>query len=462
MVKHPMTTAYKQVFAAMFAFSTGLSGSGALAAESSNLTWPSTYPCASGILLAEQVKDKAKLTGQSTTVAPKTVSFSTPIKIGFITSLTGAAAPSAQFMVNGIKLYMDQIHYQMGGHKVDLIIENDESNPAKGMAMYRKLVEDDKCDIIAGLALANVGYAIAPLCDKYKIPTCYVISAGDDLTQRQHHDWIVRTGWNSSQPSQPFGEWVFKTLKYKRVVTLGMDYQFGWEVVGGFQKTFEDAGGKVVQKIWAPLGFTDFSRFIKEIRKDADAVFIVTFGKAAVVFPKQYKEMGPKLPLIGGGSSVDETILSQAGDDAIGTVTPMCYSAALTTPANKKFAAAYKAKDQGNDPSFYAESAYSCGMWINKAITSLKGNVSNKNDLLAALKNVSLKDLPRGPERLDDRANPIQNVYVRKVEKVNGHLQNTVIHTFPDVSQYWKYTADEFLKQPVYSKDFPACKYCSP
>jgi branched-chain amino acid transport system substrate-binding protein len=455
MAKLPMTIVSKQVFASMIAFAISVSGSCSYAVDHAHSIFSSRT------LLAEQVKDKLQHVGVELAAAPNAVVSATPIKLGFITSLSGAAAPSAQYLVNGIKLYLDQIHYQMAGRTVELLVENDESNPAKAISVYRKLVETDKCDIIAGLTLANVGYAIAPLCDQYKIPTCYVMSAGDDLTQRQHHDYIVRVGFNSSQASQPFGEWVYKTLKYKRVVTFGMDYAFGWEGVGGFQKGFEDAGGKVVQKIWAPLGFTDFSQYIKSIRKDADAVFIWTFGKAAEVFPKQYREFGPKLPLIGGGASTDETILAAIGDEAIGIVTPFQYSAALKTPANKKFVSEYRAKENGQDPSFYVESAYTCGSWINKAITALKGNVSNKPALLAALKKVVLTDAPRGPVRLDSRANPIQNVYVRKVEKVDGRLQNTVIYTFPNVSQFWKYNPNTFLKQPVYSRDFPPCNYCS-
>jgi len=453
MLKHPTTNRSKLFLIGAATFSFLSVNCDARAADKHNLL--------PGRTLIAQSKGVAKAAGSKSS-APAAVSSSAPIKIGFITSLTGAAAPSAKFMVDGIKLYMNQIHYKMAGRDVELSIVNDESNPATAMAAYRKLANEDKVDIIAGLALANVGYAIAPLTDQCKVPTLYVISASDDLTQRQHHNWMVRTGWSSSQPSHPFGEWVYKTLKYKRVVTFGMDYAFGYEVVGGFQKSFEDAGGKVVQKIWAPLGFSDFSTYIKKIHKDADAVFVCTFGKAAAVFPKQYKQFGPGLPLIGGGSSVDETILPQLGNEAVGTVTTMCYSGALNTRANKKFVAALHAAYPNDEASFYTESPYTTGMWINQAVTALKGNVSNKEALLAALKKVELKDAPRGPVKLDDRANPIENTYVRKVERVGGRLENTVIETFPNVSQFWKYDAATFLKQPTYSKDFPPCKYCTP
>jgi branched-chain amino acid transport system substrate-binding protein len=383
-----------------------------------------------------------------------------PIKIGFVTSLTGAAAPSARYNVNGIQLWLDQIHNKIAGRPVQLIIENDESNPATMKAKVKKLIEEDKVQVIDGFVLANIGYAAAPLADKYQIPFVYTTAASDDLTQRQHFNWLVRSGWSSSQPTQPFGEYAYKKLGYKRIATIGMDYAFGYEQVGGFQRGFEDAGGKIVQKIWAPLGFQDFTSFIKDIDKDADAVFIVTFGRAAEIFPKQYKEFGPKLPILAGGSAFDESILDTLGDEAVGALSSLSYSAVLNNPANKKLEAAYKAKYH-EEPNWYSDTGYTSGLFIQKAIESLHGDTSDKAKLLAALKKVEIKDAPRGPVKLDNHANPIENVYVRRVERKNGKLQNTVIETFPNVTQFYKWPEAEFLAQPVYSKEYPPCKNCA-
>ena len=298
-------------------------------------------------------------------------------------------------MLNGIQLFLQLRHNKMAGRNVQLIVENDESSPATAAAKVRKLVEDDKVDMIDGLLLANIGYAVAPLAEKYKIPMVYAVSAGDDLTQRKRANWIVRTSYSSSQASHPFGEWAFKKLGYKRVVTIGMDYPFGWEVVGGFQQSFEQAGGKVIQKIWAPLGFRDFSQYLSKIHPDADAVYVVTTSAAAEIFPKQYKESGMKLPIIAGGSSFDECILPHLGDEALGAISASQYSAALNTPANKQFVKDYRAKFN-LDPSSYSENAYTTGLWMEKAVESLKGDTSDKEKLLAALRQVELKDAPRG------------------------------------------------------------------
>ena len=272
---------------------------------------------------------------------------------------------------------------------------------------------------------------------------------------------MVRTGWNSSQSTHAFGEWVAKNLKYKKIATVGFDYAFGWESVGGFQRTFEEQGGQIVQKIWTPLNTNDFSPFIAQIRRDVDAVFVVFFGRGSLQFVKQYSDSGlkAKIPLLGNGTTTDESVLPQMGDEALGVYTTLHYSAALDNPANKRFAKAFEAK-AGKMPSYYAETCYTNARWIVEAIKAIGGKVEDREAFLAALKKVELKDFPRGPVVIDRWGNPIQNVYIRKVERVGGQLQNTVIFTYPQVSQFWKYNPEEFLKMPVYTRDYPPCKFC--
>lgn len=381
------------------------------------------------------------------------------IRIGFVAALSGVGAEASKDMVNGIELYMDQVHHTIAGKQVTLIEENDESSPATAIAKIQKLVNVNHCQILDGFLLGNIGYAIVPTIEKCEIPTVYAVVASDDVTQRKPCKWVVRTGWSSSQPVHPFGEWVFKQLGYKRVVCLGMDYPFGWEVVGGFQKSFEEAGGKVIQKIWAPLGFQEFTPFLNQIDKNADALFILTSNVAAGIIPKELKARGIKMPVIAGGTSYDETVLRHLGDEAIGVISVAPYSAALDTATNKRFVSAYKAKYH-TAPSFFAEAAYTSGLMIGKAIESLKGDVSDKQKVLAALKKAQVDNAPRGPLSLDAYGNPVENIYVRKVQRVNGQLQNTVIAKFENVGQFWHWTPEQFLKQPVYSRSYPPCKYC--
>jgi branched-chain amino acid transport system substrate-binding protein len=164
--------------------------------------------------------------------------------------------------------------------------------------------------------------------------------------------------------------------------------------------------------------------------------------------------------MIGIGTSFDEAIVRKLGANAVGAVTALPYSAELDTPANKRFVQAFRAEYK-TDPDFYAEGGYTSTMWIHHAVDALKGDISDKRKFMAALKAVELKDAPRGPVKLDDMNNPIENIYVRKVEMSNGAAHNTVEATFKDVGQFWKWNPQDILKQPSYSKDYPPCKFCS-
>jgi branched-chain amino acid transport system substrate-binding protein len=382
-----------------------------------------------------------------------------PIKIGFITPLSGGMAANGKDMLAGIQLYLEEIGYQAAGRKIELIVEDDEATPATSLTKTRKLVEKDGVHVMSGGLMASTGYALAPYIDSKEIPMTYPIMAPDDLTQRQRAKWIVRTGWNSSQPNHPLGEYAYNVLKFRKVATMALDYAFGWENVGGFQKTFEDAGGKIVQKIWTPLTVTDFSPYLAQISKEADAVYVMFTGRTTLQFNKQYQEFGLKgrLPLVGGGTTTDEHALPSMGDEALGVITSLHYSEALNNPANKKFVKAYREKAK-KAASYYSEGTYTGARWIVEAIKAINGDVENRPKFMEALRKVELKDVPRGNFKLDDYGNPIQNVYIRKVERVGGELQNSVIHTIPNVSQFWKYKPEEFLKQPVYSREFPPLK----
>jgi branched-chain amino acid transport system substrate-binding protein len=382
-----------------------------------------------------------------------------PIKIGYITPLSGGMAANGKDMLAGAELYLEEIGYQAAGRKIEFIVEDDEANPATGLTKTRKLVEKDGVHIMSGGLMASTGYALAPYIDSKELPMTYPIMAPEDITQRQRPKWIVRTGWNSSQPNHPLGEYAYQTLKLRKVAVMALDYAFGWENVGGFQKTFEEAGGKVVQKIWTPLTVTDFSPYLSQISKDADGVYVMFTGRSTLQFTKQYKEFGlkDKLPLIGGGTTTDEHALPSMGDEAIGIITALHYSEALDNPANKKFVKAYRAKAK-KAASYYSEGTYTGMRWVVEAIKAVNGDVENRPKLMEALRKVEIKDVPRGAFRLDDHGNPVQSVYIRKVERVGAELQNSVIFTYPNVSQFWKYKPEEFLKQPVYSRDYPPLK----
>jgi branched-chain amino acid transport system substrate-binding protein len=384
-----------------------------------------------------------------------------PIKVGLLVPQTGPLAANGKDMINGLTLFLEEQGYRMAGREIKLIMEDDEGKPATGLVKARALVEEQAVHLLTGPLSAAVGYAVAPYIDGKKVPAIFPIVSAEDITQRKRSPYIVRTGWSSAQPSHPFGKWVYDNLAYRKVAVIGYDFAFGWEVAAGFQRTFEEAGGQVVQKLWPPLGTADFGPYLAQLRRDVDAVYAVFSGADALRFAKQFNEAGLKarLPLIGGGTFTDEHVLRTMGDEALGIVTALHYSAALATPANRKFAQAYEAKFK-QIPSYYSEGTYVAMIALKAALEASAGDIENVDRFLSALRKVDLSDAPRGPMRFDDFGNPIQNIYVRKVERVGGRLQNTVIHTIPNVSQFGPYKAEEFLKNPVYSRDYPPCTHC--
>ena len=376
-----------------------------------------------------------------------------PIKVGFLAPLSGPYVQNGRDILNGFLLALDEIGYRAGGRRIELIIEDDEAIPAVGLTKARKLVERENVHVMAGTLLSSTGYALAPYIDAMRVPMVYPVVSADDLTQRKRSKWIVRTGWSASQPNHAFGEYAYRTLKLRKVATIALDYAFGWESVGGFQRTFEAEGGTITQKIWAPVSVHDFAPYLAQVSRDVDAVYALVLGRAALQFMRQYKEFGLKdrVLLIGGGTTTDEHVLPFMGDEALGVITALHYSAALPTKANQQFAAAYRARYK-KVPSYYSESMYSGTRWLVAAAEAVHGNVEDSEAFLRALRRARVDDLPRGPVELDDYGNPIENVYIRKVERVNGELQNTVIETLPRVSQFWKYNPAEYLSQPLYSR----------
>jgi branched-chain amino acid transport system substrate-binding protein len=234
--------------------------------------------------------------------------------------------------------------------------------------------------------------------------------------------------------------------------------------VGGFQKSFEGCGGKIIQKIWPPLGTKDFGPYIPNLKADADAIFSLMVGPMPLQFVKQLAAAGNTKPVIGGGTSYDEFILPAMGDEAIGGVSPLQYSAALDTPKNAEFVKAYRAK-YNKVPSYFSESNYTTALWIDETIKKTGGKFPGPEEFIKVMSGIKV-DAPRGPVSLDESRNPVQNIYVRKVEKKKmfgydkEELWNTVIKTYPAVGQFWTYDKAAFLKQPVYTRDWPECKYC--
>jgi branched-chain amino acid transport system substrate-binding protein len=309
-----------------------------------------------------------------------------PIKIGLLVPLTGPLSANGKEMANGITLYLEEQNHQLAGREAKLIVEDTEGKPPIALNKARALAESHGVHVIVGPLATAEAYALVSYIERQKIPTLSPTVAGEDLTQRRRSPYVVRTGWSAGQPGHPFGKYAHDTMKYKKIAMIGQDWAFGHESCAAFQRTFEEAGGQVVQKLWPPFGTTDFAPYITGLKRDVDAIYFAGAGNDALRFARQYQDAGlkGKIPLIGSGNFTDEHILRSMGDEALGIVTALHYSAALQTPANRRFVKAYEAKHQ-QVPSYYAEGTYVAGSVLRAAFEAGGGDAEDAAKFLAAL-----------------------------------------------------------------------------
>ena len=380
---------------------------------------------------------------------------SEPIRIGLLTIKTGALASGGIDMERGLTIFLKEKNYTMGGRKVELTVADSGGVPAQARTKMQELVERDKVQAVVGPLAAFEALAMDDYIRTAQIPTLPVAGA-EDMTQRKANPWFVRATSTSAQCAHPMADYCAKQLKYKRMAAIADDFAYGHEMLGGFQKVFEDAGGTLAQKLFSPLNAPDYGTYIAQLKSDIDGVFLGFAGSNGFRFLKQYNEYAMKTPVVGGMTAFDEVAVRNMGDYALGKLSSCWYSAQLDNPINRRFVQAYR-KDNGYDPGQYASGTYLYGEVLYAAIEALKGRIEDKQAFIKALRAVKVDTL-RGPIAFDEYGNVVGNIYIRKVEKKDGHLVNTPVYTYSNVSQFWTYPPKEFLAHPVYSRDWPPMK----
>ncbi|MYZ46366.1 ABC transporter substrate-binding protein [Rhizobiales bacterium L72] len=380
-----------------------------------------------------------------------------PFKIGLLTVKTGPLAQGGIQMEQGIQTLLKEKGSTLAGRKVELIVADTGGNPAGAKTKAQELVERDSVNVILGPLAAFELLAITDYVREHTTPLIS-LAAAEDVTQRHANPWVVRPSATSGQCSHAMGDYAAKDMGLKRMATISEDFAFGHEQVAAFQRTFEDAGGKVVRKLWPPLVTPDYTPFIAQIG-DVDGVFTGFAGSNPVKFMRAYADLGLKgsIPLTGGWTAMDDALLKSLGDEAVGVVSAHFYSPTIDTPSNARFVEAM-AKDYQVVPGGYSAGMYIAGQCVEGALEKAGDKAGDKEAFMEALRTVQLTDTPRGPVAFDEYGNIVGNVYIRKCERKDGALVNTIIKTYPDVSQFWTYDPAEFLKNPVYSRDFPPAK----
>jgi len=360
-------------------------------------------------------------------------------------------------MERALTQYLKERNDTLAGRKVELFVADGGGVPAQTRTKIQELVERDRIHLMIGPLDTASALAADDYIRQAQLLTLSV-AAAEDMTQRKPNPWFTRGTSTSSQSAMPLADYAAKQLKYKRMAVIADDIAYGHEMCAGFMRVFEDAGGKVVQRMFPPLTVPDYGTYLAQLKTNIDSIFLGFAGSNGFRFLRQMNEYGliKKVVPIGGMTALDEAVLRNMGDEALGIITSCWYSAEIDNPINQKFVSAFRSQWK-YDPGFYAAATYTEAAVLDQTLQKINGKIEDKQAFMKAVRSIKA-DTCRGPVQFDQYGNVIGNVYIRRVTRKEGRLVNTVIHTYPNVSQFWTYKPEEFLKNPVYSRDWPPAK----
>ncbi len=353
------------------------------------------------------------------------------LKVGLILPMTGPFASTGRQIEGAVKLWMQQNGTMVAGRKVEVIVKDDAGTPDTSRRIAQELVINDKVDVLAGFGLTPLALATAPVATQAKVPMIVMAAATSSIVDQS--PMIVRSGFTLPQITTPLADWAGKN-NIKTIVTMVTDYGPGIDAETAFKTRFTAGGGQVVESLRVPLRNPDFAPFLQKVKDNSpDAVFVFVPSGVGAIFMKQFVERGfdkSGIRLIGTGDITDDDILNDMGDVAIGVITSGHYSAAHPSPANKAYVDGFR-KLNGIRPNFHSVGGYDGMRIIYRGLEASKGATGEA--LVNAMKGLQFES-PRGPVTIDAGSrDPIQNVYLRKVERVGGELYNVEFATVPAV-----------------------------
>lgn len=354
-----------------------------------------------------------------------------PIKVGVILPYSGVYAQLGEDITEAMELYFEE-NGEIAGRPVELITEDTEADPQVGVQAARRLLEQEGVDVLTGAVATPVAYGVIDITQRDNVPFVISNATGNDAT-RQGAENVFRTSVSSYQVSNPMGQYLVDQ-GVEEIVVSAADYAAGYEHAEGFMAGFTEAGGEVIDEVYAPLSTNDYSSFLTRInQQDPPGVWTFYAGSDAVRFVQQYREFGLEAPLYGNGYLVEEDTLPAQGEAAVGIQSSLHYSPDLDNPQNEEFKSAFQ-EAYDRQPSVYAVQGWDAAWLIGEAIKATEGDTEDKDALIAAMEEVEFES-PRGPMELDENHNPVQNIYIREVQELDdGSLDNVVVETVEDVS----------------------------
>lgn len=354
-----------------------------------------------------------------------------PIKVGVVLPYSGVYAQLGEDITDGMNVYFNE-NKKIAGRPVELIKEDEEADPQVGVQAARTLIERESVDLLTGAVATPTAYGVIDLIEREQMPFVISNALGNDAT-RGGSEYVFRTSGNSWQVTYPMGEYLVEN-GVENIYVSAADYAAGQEMSADFKDGFTSAGGNVVGEAYAPLGSNDYSTYLTKIKqKKPDGSWSFFAGSDAVRFVQQYAENGlnENITLYGTGNLIDSDTLGAQKEAAVGAQTALFYASTLDTPENEEFIEKFE-KQFDRQPSVYAVQGYDAAWLIGEALKATEGETEDADALIEAMEKVKFES-PRGPMTLDENHNPVQNIYIREVQKKDGEIQNVVVDTIEDV-----------------------------
>jgi branched-chain amino acid transport system substrate-binding protein len=399
------------------------------------------------------------------------------IKIGVTATLEGTYTVLGEDGMRGYELAVKAHGGKAGGKEIETIVGSTDASPDSAIRAAKKLVEQDKVDVLISPLSGAEGIAVRDYSKTQ--PQITVINASSGAVETTYGDpsagvtpspTFYRFNMDGAQWHAGLGDYIFNTKKYKKIATIAEDYAFTYTQVMGLTVEYCKAGGQITKRIWVPLGTKDFSSFIPQLlSEDVDAIYLGLGGADAVNFLNQYQQAGGNAHLIGGSIMVDQTVLSSKGkakDSLIGTPAASGLADADPSPKWQAFVKAYQKmpkegyfKNPFGSPSLLAISYYNSADAVFKALDEVKGDLSDTNKKFRAALQSMVLDAPNGTIKLDENRQAIGTSFVTEVVKdEKGDLVAKLVKTVPNVQQrlgFSKAVYDKFIPP---GRDNPPCK----
>jgi branched-chain amino acid transport system substrate-binding protein len=372
-----------------------------------------------------------------------------PITIGVLAPSTGPFATYARDIIDGARLYSDEVGGHLGRRKLEMVVEDYQTRPDVALTKIRKLVERDRAQAIVGLVLSAAALAVKDYVNTQKVPLLISGFAVAESLTLQLNPYVFRLTYSAAMTGAPIGQWTYRRLKARRAAIIASDSVGPLELMMAWARAFEESGGKIVQEVYPPLGTADMAPWVAKLRQDVDVIGVQTVGADGVRFVKQFQEYGlkGKIPLVDASVGVSEiSLLPTAGETAVGVYNSQPYQYTVDTPRNRKFVQAFRAKF-GRDPGSPAAFTYAAMAALDAAVNATGGHIEDSARFLEALRKTDL-EAPQGRVRFDRFQNVVTDIHISRIEKVGDQIQPVVIETIRGVDQFLGMDPAEYLKKP--------------